>query len=119
MIGESIMARKRKLPVSKNALCASLAAIAFGVLVVGTRLFVANVVKKHPTTQSYHLIGFAFIWLIAVLSFLTFLCVAWRLFYLLPDEERLAHPSLRKVTFGLLLLALAFIAFEVSRIVIR
>ena len=115
---ESNMARRSKQPVSENAFYTALAAIAFAGLAVGTRLSAANVVKKDPTTQGHHLIGFAFIWGIAGVSFLTTLCAAWRMFYLVSEEERLVHPSLRKVTLGFLLLSVAFVAFEGFRTVV-
>jgi len=112
------MTRRNKQPVSKNAFYTALAAIAFAVLAVGARLSAAGVAKKDPTTQSFHLIGFGFIYLVAVLCFLVFLCAAWGRFYRVPREERLAHPFLRKVTFGALLLSAAFVVFEVVRIAI-
>lgn len=112
------MARRRTLSISKNALYTSLAALALGVLVVGTRLSAANVVKTVPNSQSFHLIGFGFIWIYAIGFFLLCLWLAWSRFRSVPDEERLAHPVIRKVTLGSLLLSLAIIAFEALLIMI-
>ena len=100
-----------KLSKSKDALYTSLAANCFVILIVGTQLFIRSVVKKDPTTQNHHLIGFMMIGFAGLIFLLIFAILALCKYSDVPLEERSAHPCIRIITFFLLIPSSCFLTY--------
>ncbi|MEJ2647855.1 MAG: hypothetical protein P8016_05525 [Sedimentisphaerales bacterium] len=103
-----------KLSKSKEALYTSIATFSFGALVISSQLFARSVVKRDPTTQGYHLIGFGCVWMMGMIFLVSFTALAWSNFFYVPPEERDTHRFIRFVTFLILLFSGCILAIEAS-----
>ena len=107
--------KKAKLSMTKDALYTTIAAFSLAALALSAILFARRVVKKDPTTQSFHLIGFGFIWFAAMGYFVIALFKSWSKFLAVPYEERQGmNMFLRFITLCLLIISSIFLLIQAS-----
>jgi hypothetical protein len=105
----------KRLSATKDALYITIATVCLAALVFGTQLFMRSAVKRDPSTQSFHLIGFGCIWYAAMGFLLVSVLAAWFKYFTVPQEERNgANLFLRGTTLYLLIITTGFLAIEGS-----
>jgi hypothetical protein len=110
--------KTKKLSATKDALYTTIAAASFAALALGAILFARSMVKRDPTTQSYHLIGFTMIWFVAMGFFFIVFISAWFKYFTVPHEERKGWSLfLRGATLYLLIITTGFLTVEASLII--
>ena len=107
-----------KLSKSRDALYTSIAANCFGILAIGAQSFARSVVKRDPSTQSFHLIGFSFIWLISVLLCIVFTLIAWYKYRDIPLEEKDSYLLIRRMAHLFILFSLGLLVLEAANVIL-